>query len=255
MSTSSEQSGNFALVQHTSAHHHAADGGIAVAGFSTIGMVGVIAASHVIRTLDLQHVGSVLDKRFPAVALIHDQVPKHPVRIHAGDGIGVFTAEIQFENIHDVQFANTVFEWFIEGGHQTLFIIDGLVRQEVASPTSHLFAVGSTPATRQALDEAGIDQIEQGIVAGIAGHILSEGERLGVDVIALMPECNPMYPDARAAALAVEAIDRLTDFNIPIDELLDDAQQIESSVQEVFQRAQTMLPSPKGDDEIDPMVG
>ena len=102
---------------------------------------------------------------------------------------------------------------------------------------------------------AGIEQIEQGIVAGIAGHILSEGERLGVDVIALMPECNPMYPDARAAALAVEAIARLTGFEIPLDELLEDAQQIESSVQEVFQRAQTMLPSPKNGDEIDPMVG
>ena len=50
-------------------------------------------------------------------------------------------------------------------------------------------------------------------------------------------------------------MDRLTDFDIPIDELLDDAQQIESSVQEVFQRAQTMLPSPKDDDELDPMVG
>ncbi|HJN55120.1 MAG TPA: PAC2 family protein [Candidatus Poseidoniales archaeon] len=255
MTASFEQGGNFALVQHATTNQPPVGGGVAVAGFSTVGMVGVIAASHIIRTFDLQHVGSVLDKRFPAVALIHDHVPKHPVRIHSGDGIGVFTAEIQFENTHDVQFANTVFEWFVEGGHQTLFIIDGLVRQEVTSSSSHLFSVGSTPATRQTLAEAGIEQIEQGIVAGIAGHILSEGERLGVDVIALMPECNPMYPDARAAALAVEAMGRLTDFDIPLDELLDDAQQIESSVQEVFQRAQAMLPSPKGDDELDPMVG
>ena len=78
MKLSSEQSGNFALVQHTSANNTPVVGGVAVAGFSTVGMVGVIAASHVIRTLDLQHVGSVLDKRFPAVALIHDHVPKHP---------------------------------------------------------------------------------------------------------------------------------------------------------------------------------
>ena len=53
-------------------------GGIAIAGFTTAGMVGVIAASHIIRTLSLNQLGTVLNADFPAVALIQDEVPNTP---------------------------------------------------------------------------------------------------------------------------------------------------------------------------------
>ena len=32
----------------------------------------------------------MLNENFPAVALVQDEVPKHPVRIYQGEGIGVF---------------------------------------------------------------------------------------------------------------------------------------------------------------------
>ena len=67
-------------------------GGVAIAGFTTAGMVGVIAASHIIKTLKMRQLGTVLNAEFPAVALIHNEVPKHPVRVYQGDGIGVFTS-------------------------------------------------------------------------------------------------------------------------------------------------------------------
>ena len=51
-------------------------GGIAIAGFTTVGMVGVIAASHIIRALKLNQLGTVLNADFPAVALIQDEIPK-----------------------------------------------------------------------------------------------------------------------------------------------------------------------------------
>ena len=44
-------------------------GGVAICGFSTVGMVGVIAASHVISQLDLTQQGTVLNSEFPAMAL------------------------------------------------------------------------------------------------------------------------------------------------------------------------------------------
>ena len=38
--------------------------GVAICGFSTVGMVGVIAASHVIRQLNLNQLGTVLNPEF-----------------------------------------------------------------------------------------------------------------------------------------------------------------------------------------------
>ena len=82
-------------------------GGIAIAGFTTAGMVGVIAASHIIRALKLNQLGTVLNADFPAVALIQDEIPKHPVRVYQGPGVGVFTSEIKFQDKQDIMFAST----------------------------------------------------------------------------------------------------------------------------------------------------
>ena len=65
-----------------------------------------------------------------------------------------------------------------------------------------------------------------------------------------------MYPDARAALIAVEGLSELMDKEIPVQGLLDDARNIEERVREAFERAHSMaLPAPDSDDEDDvPMV-
>jgi predicted ATP-grasp superfamily ATP-dependent carboligase len=202
--------------------------------------------------------GTVMHPKFPAIALIHDSVPKHPVRVYQGDGIGVFTAEIQFPSENDVYFGETVMEWFTKGGFDRLIVIDGVVSSDLGiKEDSDLWGVASTRMSRGQLDDAGIQQIQQGIVAGIAGYLIAEGERRGLDVTALLAECNPMYPDARAALIAVEGLSELMDREIPVQGLLDDARNIEERVREAFERAQAMaLPAPSDDDDEDdvPMV-
>ena len=246
--------GAYALVLHEGADPET--GGVAICGFSTVGMVGVIAASHIISSLELDHLGTVLNKHFPAIALVHDEVPKHPVRVYQGKGVGVFTSEIQFPAEHDVEFANTVLDWYTRGGSERLIVVDGLVRQENTTGNGGLYGIGSIKQSRQRLADHEVEKIQQGVIAGIAGHLLSEGDRRGLDITALLAECNPMYPDARAAALAVEAIADLTGMEIPLSGLIEDARKIEDSVKDVFEKAQTMLPAPVDkDDEHDPMIG
>ena len=227
--------------------------GVAICGFSTVGMVGVIAASHVISQLRLNQLGTVLNPDFPAMALVHHEVPKHPVRVYQGDGVGVFTAEVRFGPERDVLFANTVLDWFTKGGFDKLIIIDGVARENLDDREDSLYGVSSLQTGRDRLKKAGIEPVRQGIVAGIAGYLIAEGDRLGLDVTAILADCNPMYPDARAAALAIEAVTDITGIDIPLSSLLEDARKIEDSVREVFENSQTMLPAPE--DEIDPSFG
>ena len=231
-------------------------GGIAIAGFTTAGMVGVIAASHIIRTLRLNQLGTVLNADFPAVALIQDEIPKHPVRVYQGNGIGVFTSEIKFQDKQDIMFASTVLEWYTKGGFDKLIIIDGVTSNDQQLEQGELYGVGSSKSAREDLKRAGIEPIQQGIVAGITGFLLGEGDRLGIDVTALLAEASPMYPDARAAAIAIEAVSDLTGLEIPLGDLLENAREIENSVRDVFENTATMLPAPEeNDDFIDPSFG
>ncbi|MDP7002089.1 MAG: PAC2 family protein [Candidatus Thalassarchaeaceae archaeon] len=254
---SDDSSDGYPLVLHAEADPSRL-GGTAICGFSTVGSVGVIATSHIINSLEVRPMGTVLHPKFPAVALIHDSVPKHPVRVYQGDGIGIFTAEIQFPSEHDVHFANTVLEWFTKGGFDRLIVIDGVVSNDLGiKEDSELWGVASTGIGRDQLDSSDIQRIQQGVVAGIAGYLIAEGERRGLDVTALLAECNPLYPDARAALIAIEGLSELMDLEIPVRGLLEDAKNIEDRVREAFERAQaTALPPPESDDDDDdvPMV-
>ena len=249
---SAESGDGYPLVLHSEADPSRL-GGTAVCGFSTVGSVGVIATSHLISSLQLSPMGTVLHPRFPAVALIHDSVPKHPVRVYQGDGIGVFTSEIQFTSEHDVYFANTVLEWFTKGGFDRLVVIDGVVSNELGiKEDSELWGVSSTSVGRDQLDNSSIQRIQQGVVTGIAGYLIAEGERRGLDVTALLAECNPMYPDARAAIIAVEGLSELVGLEVPVEGLLEDARNIEEKVREAFEKAQSnALPAPNSDDDED----
>ena len=242
----------YPLVLHSSADPTTL-GGTAICGFSTVGSVGVIAMSHIIQTLDLDPMGTVLHPEFPAIALIHESVPKHPVRVYQGAGLGIFIAEIQFPPQNDVHFGETVLEWFTKGGFDRLIVIDGVVSNDLGiKEESDLWGVSSTAIGRDALDNSNIQRIQQGIVSGISGYLIAEGERRGLDVTALLAECNPMYPDARAALLAIEGVCDLIDLEIPVKGLLEDARAIEERVREAFERAQAnALPAPEDQDDDD----
>ena len=66
-----------------------------------------------------------------------------------------------------------------------------------------------------------------------------------------------MYPNARAAALAVEAVSDLTGIEIPLTELLENARSIEDSVRDIIENASQLLPAPDDDNikDIDPSFG
>ena len=119
-----------------------------------------------------------------------------------------------------------------------------------------MWGVSSKPSGRDNLDNAGIKRIQNGIVSGITGYLIAEGERRGLDITALLAECNPIYPDARAALIAIDGLSELMDLEIPVQDLLEDAKNIEEKVRQAFERAQsTALPAPGPDDEDDvPMI-
>lgn len=233
-------------------------GGLAICGFSTAGMVGSIAAYHVIRSLKIDEIGTVMNPEFPALALIEDSIPRHPVRVYQGDEIGVFIAEVPFPSEQDVSFANTVLEWFTKGGFSKLIIVDGLVRQTPEDTTGPgLFGVASIEETRQTLHNLGIESIKRGVVAGIAGYLLAEGHRRGLDVTALLAECNPTFPDPKAAATAIEAITEITGLELSLHELLEQAQEFDANLREALEARMARLPAPEDEDydTQDPMVG
>src|SRR3989454_12261040 len=54
-----------------------------------------------------------------------------------------------------------------------------------------------------------VAMFEEGVITGVAGVLLNEGRKRDFDVMTLLSEAHPDYPDARAAARVIETIDKL----------------------------------------------
>ena len=58
---------------------------LVVMGFPSVGFVGSIATAHLVNSLHLREVGSVLSHAFPPTAVVREGICTSPVRVYLGD--------------------------------------------------------------------------------------------------------------------------------------------------------------------------
>jgi len=92
----------------------------------------------------------------------------------------------------------------------------GGMGEEPARQTLDIYGIASTTEARELLEGTRIMPFSEGVISGVAGVLLNEGKRRDFNVISLLAETRTEYPDARAAARVIEAIDE-TILNIGID--------------------------------------
>jgi uncharacterized protein len=108
------------------------------------------------------------------------------------------------------------------------------VEPETEAVEFKVFAVASTARARNMLLKNDIPIFENGVVVGLAGVLLNEGVNRNFDVVSILSEAHSDYPDARAAAIATEAIDKLLlHTQLDTQPLLEEAALIEEALMEI----------------------
>lgn len=226
-------------------------GGALITAFPSVGMVGSIAGSYIAESLKMERVGYVLSEDVPPAALVQEGVPSYPFRILSHKKLAIMTAEFQIPLVLAGQLAKSTLEWASSAGFEMVVCLEGLMSGKeptaVAEKDLRVFGVGSTKKSRDLLSQAGIEQFQVGMITGVSGALLSEGERLSRDVICLLVEANAMYPDARGAAKLVEAVDKLLPtIEIDLKELYEEAERIEENVKATVERTRELLAAKQG---------
>src|SRR5205807_2683188 len=177
-----------------------------------------IVANYLINALNLVQIGIMDSVYFPTVALVRDGQPMNPVRIYAGpkmddrDQIVVFISEFQPPPNLIKGIAATVLDWAQDARCNLLVCPEGLIvdaREDEGDRQVEVYGIGSTDKAMDMIRKNGITVFEEGVITGVAGVLLNEGRKRDFDVITLLSEAHPDYPDARAAARAIEIIDKL----------------------------------------------
>ncbi len=229
-------------------------------GFPSVGLVSTITANYLIGILQLEQIGILDSIHFPTVSVVRNSEPLNPVRIYAKTKVKedekqvvVFISEFQPPPNLIKLIAGTILDWMVEQGCNLLISPEGLVidrgeagpDDEEEEPKNNIeeleaYGIGSTSNARKLLAENEIQQFQEGVISGVAGVLLNEGKRRGFDVISLLAEARPNYPDARAAARVIEAIDKiLLHMNIDVKPLYREAEGIEARIMSMQQQAKS----------------
>jgi uncharacterized protein len=224
-------------------------GATVIAGFPSIGLVSTIAANYLIDALNLRQIGCVTSSQFPALSVVHTGEPLSPVRIYAGDQIEyrkivVFVSEFKPKPNLINSISEAIMKWSEEKKCKLLISPEGMVVEGKSSEGEEdveAYAIGSTESARSLLLEKKIAQFKNGIIAGVSGVLLNIGKQINFDVISILAEAHPNYPDAKAAAAAINVMALLTNVDINVTPLYEESERIEKQLQKFHKQAKPMV--------------
>lgn len=214
-----------------------------IMGFPTIGYASVIAANYLVTEMKLPYAGAVVSHGFPPAAAIHDFVPNYPLRIHRKGKVAVFVADIMPSEDKIWDIGTMLIDWVKLSRCKEIVILEGLMPKNLEkTDEKQIFGVGSTEDVRNTLKEMGIEQIKEGLITGLSAVILAEGARRGVEVICILSESNPMYPDARAALNLLQTMAKLVpEAKVDLKKLKENADKIESRIKDSLAQAVQLM--------------
>jgi uncharacterized protein len=220
-----------------------------IAGFPSIGLVSTIAANYLIDALNLKQIGCVTSSQFPALSVVHTGEPLSPVRIYSGnqgsrEKIVVFVSEFKPKPNLINGISEAIMTWANEKGCKLLISPEGMVVEGKSSGLEEkveAYAIGSTENARSMLMEKKIAQFKNGIIAGVSGVLLNIGKQTNFNVISILAEAHPNYPDAKAAAAAINVMALLMGVEINVTPLYEESERIEKQLQKFHKQAKPMV--------------
>ncbi|MCX8173061.1 MAG: PAC2 family protein [Thermoplasmata archaeon] len=213
-----------------------------VEAFPSVGLIGSIVGNFLVDSFKLERVATIVSDYFPPVAIVRNSVPSHPVRIYGNDRILVFLSEFVPDPFLTKELSELILELAKTRKCSMIISPEGVVYNGSSEENHGIYGVGSTPKMRKLLEEHNITALRDGIISGISGMLLADGELNGIDVLCLLAESNPKIPDARAAIRIVHILDELLpDIEIDVAPLEAQAAMFEKMFKESVEKARTSL--------------
>jgi uncharacterized protein len=204
---------------------------VLIEGLPGVGLVGKIAADHVVETLEMTYYGGVTAEGLPQVAVYEggDREVRPPVRLYA-DGerdLVVLESDVPVSRTASVGFAEGLTDWIAERDCLPLYL-SGLPTEDY-DPTEvpELYGV-ATGGAGDLLDEHDVSPPpEAGVVGGPTGALLNRAADREIDAVGFVVESDPQFPDPVAARRVItDGINPVAGVSVDTDELVEQAEEI-----------------------------
>lgn len=223
-----------------------------ICGLPDVGLVGAIAASHIISKLKLEEAAYVESALLPPIIIIEDGLPKSPIRFFGGDKLIVLISEIAIPSNIMRQTIRGIIDWAHEKGVEEVITLGGLpVPNRYQLEKLRIFGVASDNLTLKTLTEKEVEIIERGFLVGPQALILKYCAEKNIHAIALLAEAFYNYPDPEASSVVIQALNRIMNMNIDVSELIEKGEEVRLAMRDMMRRTQAELTRMKKSHEYD----
>lgn len=226
---------------------------IMIFGFPDVGLVGVIAASHLISEIkDLEEVAYVESTLLPPMIVLHDGLPHSPLRIFGNQNILLAVSEIPIsaDVIYPIMYA--LIDWGKNKKVKMMISLSGIpIQNRQDTEELKVFAAASNADMLKSAQDKSIDILKEGYMVGPQAIILQRCANLGLPAIALLAQCFFNYPDPEAAAEVLKKLSDITHMKIDVSQLLEKGEEIRVKARDIMRRTQQELSRMKKTQEYD----
>ena len=227
---------------------------ILIEGFPGIGLVGTISASFIAEKLKMELLGYIASPRFPPIAAVHNYVPLHPARLYKSrkHNLVVLFSEfvVPLSVVYDLSCA--ILEWSKKRKIKQIISVGGI---GIKGEQEEVFGIASLPKLTEKLESAGVKLIKEGATTGVSGVLLAECASQKFPAVSLLAEAKPDILDPRGAALVLEAVKSFAKLPLKTEELVEEAENIETKIQEIMENAKVAGEAYKKTDKLNAMYG
>ena len=229
-----------------------APGATMLFGFPDVGLVGVIAASHLVDELKMSEVAYIDSQQLPPIIVLHEGLPHSTIRIFAGNSLILAAAEtpIAADMIYPIM--DSLIEWGKNKKVKTMISLSGLPVQERQDMQElKVFGAASSADMLKTVESKGIETLTEGYMVGPQAVMLLRCAQLDVPAIALLAQCFLNYPDPEAAAEVLKTLDQIVGIKVDVAKLLEKGEEIRLKARDVMRRTQEEMSKMKKGQEYD----
>ena len=221
-------------------------------GFPDVGLVGVIAASHLMEELNLAEVAYMDSKLLPPLIVLHNGLPHSSIRIFGNHNILLAVSEMPLAADVIYPVIDALIDWGKAKKVKMMVSLSGIpIQDRQDAKELKVFAAASTPEMLKMVQDKGIEALLEGYLVGPQAIMLMRCAQIGLPAMTLLAQCFVNYPDPEAAAEVLKGLAKVTGIKVDIAKLLEKGEEIRLKARDVMKRTQEEMSKMKKTQEYD----
>jgi len=214
---------------------------VVLEGSPELGLIGNIIGWLLVEELNMEEIGYIDSKYFPPLAVLYKGKAIHPFRVYATEGIVMFLSDFIVPPEVTYDMTNAIVDWMDRNNSKEIITFNSIVVRE---KTTGIAGAANSDESLERLGKLEIPILPFGNISGLSGTLLTRSMQKGIPGSCLFAEVLSPYPDPRAAATVIDALNKILGTNVNAEPLIKEAEDIEARLKELAQTVRGEPESP-----------